>query len=364
MNPLSPIYYIRNNKSRAALIIFMLFFTTLLFIAGNYVASCDWYMEKSIEHSERIALVEYIPADEDWSDYYATLGDIQADPRLHVMERSGRGFGGLGWSSTIGIDLESASYVFNSREDMEAAVKRLGLTVDLSDVKDHSIVISEALARNKGIRLGDTVDGSVDESLQSAFTVDALIKDDTYTTFFLVPDEDNLARFYVLSDEMEGDALYNYLAEKIGDRRVKLSGRMKDEISNSLAPLHIVMIAGAVLLSVILAITVNSVVNGQYIKRTYEFGVYRALGLSRKTIFRKCAAELLLMDLMAIALGAAVHFLLTFLLNELLYIPKGRYIPYISGLGLICAAVSNLTVIIPMIIAKGHRMGRADVTEF
>lgn len=364
MNPLSPIYYIRNNKGRAALIIFMLFFTTLMFMAGNYVASCDWYWEEGIGHSEKIALVEFIPGDDGWKDFSTTLEEMQADPKLHVMERTGFGFGGLSWFCTIGIEMGNASYVFNSKEDMEAAVKRLGLSVDLTKVKDHSVVISKALARNKGIRLGDTIDGTVDENLNEAFTVDALIEEDTYVTFFLIHDENNLARFYVFSDEMEGDTLYDYLAGKLGDRRVKLAGRMKNSVNESLAPLHVVMIAGAVLLSVILAITVNSVVNGQYIKRTYEFGIYRALGLSKKTVFRKCAAELLLMDLIALGIGAALHFLLTFLLNELMYIPQGKYLPYVTGLGLTCVAISNLTVIVPMIIAKGRRMGKADVTEF
>ncbi len=364
MNPLSPIYYIRNNKGRAALIIFMLFFTTLMFMAGNYVASCDWYWEDAIDSSEKIALVECIPGDEAWSDYHATLEEMRADSRLHVMERTGYGFGGLSWYCTIGIEMGSSSFVFNSKEDMEAAAKRLGLSVDLSKVKDHSIVVSKALAKNKGIHLGDTIDGTVDENLNEEFTVDALIEDDTFETFFLVHDEKNLVRFYVYSDEMEGDELYSYIADKIGDRQVKLASRQKHSINQSLAPLHIIMIAGAVLLSVILAVTVNSVVTGQYQKRTYEFGVYRALGLSKKTVFRKCAAELLVMDLIAILIGAAIHFLLTFLLNELLYIPNGKYLPYVTDLGLICVAISNLTVIVPMIIAKGRRMGKADVTEF
>ena len=59
-----------------------------------------------------------------------------------------------------------------------------------------------------------------------------------------------------------------------------------------------------------------------------------------------------------------IAFLLTFLLNELLYIPKGQYLPYVSWLGLTCFLISNLTVMVPMLIAKGVRMGRADVTEF
>ncbi|MBR3539131.1 MAG: hypothetical protein IKN79_08665 [Eubacterium sp.] len=364
MNPLSPIYYIQNNKGRAALIIFMLFFTTLMFMAGNYVASCDWYWEHAIEDSERIALIEWIPGDEDMKDYNALLSEMEEDPKLRIMERTGYGYGGLSWYCTIGIEMGSTSYVFNSKEDMEAAFRRLNLTADLSQVKNGSIVISKALARNKGIALGDVIDATVDRTLDASYPVDALIEEDTYVTFYLIEDEVNLVRFYVYSEEMEGDTLYGYLADKIGDRSVKVLSRTGINVKQSLAPLHLIMIAGAILLSVILSVTVNSVVNGQYQKRVYEFGVYRALGLSKKTVFRKCAAELILMDGIAIVIGAAIHFLLTFLLNELLYIPDGKYLPYVTGLGLICFGISNLMVIIPMLIAKGRRMGKADVTEF
>ncbi|MBR0147020.1 MAG: ABC transporter permease [Eubacterium sp.] len=365
MNPLSPVYYIRNNKGRAALIIFMLFFTTLMFLAGNYIASIDWYWEENIKHNEKMALVEALPGDEDFSQYHEVVGEMEKDPNLHLLGRTGLGFPGLDWITTIGLEMGSSSMVFSSKEDMETAFRALGLTADLSDMKHYGMAISKALAKNKGLHLGDIADATVDSSLDTSYTVDALIEEDTYTVFYLIEcDPENYSRMYVFSDSMEGDALYNYIYDLIGDREVKVGSRSKIQVGQSLMPLHIILLVGGFLLSVILAVTVNSVVNGQYIKRTYEFGVYRALGLSKKTVFRKCAAELLLMDLIAIVIGAAIHFLLTFLLNELMYIPKGRYLPYVSVLGLICFLVSNLTVMLPMLISKGRRMGRADVTEF
>ncbi len=365
MNPLSAIYYIKNNKGRATLIIFMLFFTTLMFLAGNFIASIDWYWEKNIEHNEKMAMVEATPADTDYVQFHQVVKELEDDPKLHVLGRTGLGFPGLEWTSTIGIGMGGSSMVFSSKEDMETAFKALGLTADLSNVKDYSMVVSKAFARNKGLRLGDTADATVDKALDTTYTIDALIEEDTFTVFYLYETKpEDYFRMYVYSDSMEGDALYSYLTNLIGDRQVKLISRMKTEVHNSLVPMHIILIAGGFLLSVILAVTVNSVVNGQYIKRTYEFGVYRALGLSKGTVFRKCASELLLMDMIAIVIGAAVHFLLTFLLNELLYIPKGQYLPYVSWLGLTCFLISNLTVMVPMLIAKGVRMGRADVTEF
>ena len=63
MNPLSSFYYIRNNKGRAALIIFMMFFTTLMFIAGNYIKSMDWYWQDCFSYEDRLAVIQVLPTD-------------------------------------------------------------------------------------------------------------------------------------------------------------------------------------------------------------------------------------------------------------------------------------------------------------
>ena len=246
---------------------------------------------------------------------------------------------------------------------MKTAFDLWGIDVDVSKLENRSIVISSALARNKGLKAGDKLDRTVDDALDDTYTLGAVFEGNSFATFYLVESE-NDARTYVYSDELTGQDLHDYILNLIGDRKVKLSNFSSEFVNRQLAPLYLIFTVGAFLLSVILAVTVNSVVNGQYIRRTYEFGVYRALGISRKRVFRKCAAELLLMDAIAIVIGAAVCFLTTFLLNELYYIPGGRFLPYFSWLGVLCFVISNLTVLLPMILSKGRRMGKADVTEF
>ena len=364
MKPLSAFYYIKNNKGRAALIIFMLFFTIGMFIAGNFVQSMDWYWEEGCKVDDKIALMNLLPTDENGKDFYAVAEELEEDPKLTCMYRTGMGFGGLSWNSTLGFEIGAQSYVFDSPEDLKKTFAFLGLHADLSGIREGSVIVGKALANNRNLHLGDTVDGTLERSLPWAFTLDSLVEEDIYATFYIVETGENRARLYVYSDEMEGEELHHYLAEKIGDRKVKLNELLRDGLKRELRPMYLIMVAGVVLLSVILAVTVNSVVNGQYIRRTYEFGVYRALGLSRGRIERKTTGELLLMDLIAVVFGAGVSVLATFLLNELYYIPEGRYLPYFSMLGLICFFIANLTVMVPMIISKGRRMSRADVTEF
>ena len=99
-------------------------------------------------------------------------------------------------------------------------------------------------------------------------------------------------------------------------------------------------------------------------KRTYEFGVYRAVGRSRGEIRRKIAAEILIQDMLGIACGLVIVLLSTLLLNELAFLPNGKYLPYMSDMGILGAVVCNLLAVIPLIFFKSRAMNRADVTEF
>ena len=78
----------------------------------------------------------------------------------------------------------------------------------------------------------------------------------------------------------------------------------------------------------------------------------------------KVTGEILIMDLLAILTGFALMFLMIFLLNELLYKPSGKYLPYGSGMGILGFFLSNILVVIPTILLKGRKLAKADVTEF
>ena len=83
-----------------------------------------------------------------------------------------------------------------------------------------------------------------------------------------------------------------------------------------------------ILIAIVLAVTINSVVTGQYLKRTYEFGIYKALGRSSKEVKGKVAAEVLSMNLISSLIGFAAVFLFTYLMNEIVYKPKGLHLLY------------------------------------
>ena len=365
MKPFSALYYIKNNRGRAFVIIFMLFFTTAMLIAGNYIMSNFWFWEKISDYTDKNVVVGVVSNDEDFKDYNSFVKDLKSDDRLVVMDRSGLGFGGMQWNCTMGWQMGSSSMVFNSVDDLKTAFEYFGIDCDFTDVKNRSIVISKAYAANLGYKKGDVIPaGEVSSVTKGDFTIDALIDDDSFIFFYVFENPENLVRCNVIGKDMEGQELYDYINNLKGDRRVNVDARARTETASQLGSFKAIFTIGAILLSVIIAVTTNSVITGQYIKRRFEFGIYRALGISKRRIKNKCAAEILTMDMIALVIGGIVTLLATFMLNQLVYLPKGEYLPYFTGFAGIVMAISNLLVIVPMILLKGRQMSRVDVTEF
>ena len=338
----------------------MMFITTFMYIGGNYISSLYWFYEKSDEYGDKIILTECIPTDTDAADYNSFVKDIKNDDKLITLGRNGLGYGtgGLVIHDTLGFETGAQSYVFNSKEDLQTAFDHLGIDYDCSGLSDYSAVISKKFADNLKLKVGDII---CDET----FTLEGLIDDDSYIFFFIANSpEDKLYRTMILSNEMSGAELRSYIENIRGDRKVNIARKFTDEVYKEMSIAWIMFFIALIIVSVILAVTLNSVVTGQYIKRNPEFAIYRALGLRKKQIRRKIASELLLMDLIAVAAGLFVNLALEYLLNELVYIPVGKYLPYFSWIGVAGILIANVLTVIPLILLKGRRMCKMDVTEF
>ncbi|MCR5829793.1 MAG: ABC transporter permease [Lachnospiraceae bacterium] len=365
MKALSAVYYIKENKSRAAALIVLFMLTVLLFTAGNYIDSVYYYWEKTVEYGEQICMVGALSTDEDFRDYGHFIEELKKDDKLVVLDRSGRGFSGLDWTCTMGFDMDCGSVVFNTPEDLREAFAMMGIECDLSKVEDRTAIMSTALARQYDLKVGDTLDRNVSKSVSGSYKIAALTDDDSYLVFLVVRDDENLLRANVMSREMYGDELRAYLGEKGGDLKVKIPEESTQEgVYSMFGTFRLIFIAGIILLSVIHSITVNTVLTGQFIKRSYEFAIYRAIGLTKREVFRKCFREILTMDALGIVAGFAVTTLFTFLMNELYYIPKGQYLPYYSVIGLVAFLISNILVVLPGVISKSRSMSKTDITAY
>ncbi|MCR5836194.1 MAG: FtsX-like permease family protein [Lachnospiraceae bacterium] len=363
MRPLSPMYYIRENKFRTAIVIFLLFMTTLLFLAGNYIESMYYYYGKAEEYSDLNCVVYAVSSDKDFKDYSEFREKLLKDEKLTVLDRSPRAYSGVPLICTMGFEIGCSSMVFQNKDDLKTAFDKLGINADLSDVKEKSVCISSAMAKQLGVKKGDEFSSSIYKGIEGKYTVDAIFDDDSFIVFYVKYSEEPL-EMNVFAENMKGKELRDYLNDIKGDLNVHVADSISEEVESEFAPFKLVFGVGIVILSVVLSVIVNAVITGQFISRRFEFGVYRAIGFKKKEIYSKCASEIMCMDILAIIIGAILILLFSFIVNELYYIPLGRYLPYFSELGLKAFIVSNILVVVPTIFLKGRGMSRVDVTEF
>lgn len=355
----------KQNKGRTILVIFMMFLATLMFLAGNYIHSVMYTFEKQFEYSDKIVCVEVQNTDEEYKDFYAVKNDIEKDSRLQYTAYSCKGFGNMQHGTVLGLEVGGGSFVFQSKEDMEKVFAHLDIEADLSNCKNGSIILSKDYANDKGLTLGDKVDHSFDECFSREYSVDALIDDGSYCIFYIYEDDpENCMRLYIYSEEMEGKELYDYVGNLVGNRNVKMGQCDRDSVTPEFEIFYILFYLIDILIAIVLSVTVNSVVTGQYYKRTFEFGIYRAIGKKKKEVWKKVSSEILSMNVIAIACGFLSILFFTYLMNELVYIPKGKHLLFISKIGVIGFIICDLLVIIPTITSNAKKMNEVDITTF
>lgn len=363
-NPFSAIYYMKENKGRAVLGIFMMILATLMFLAGNYIHSAIYTYEKEFTYSDKLVWASLQSTDEEYQDFFAFRQMVEEDEKLKYVDVTVYGFSGMQHGTVLGLEMGGWSYVFNSKSDMEKVFAHLGIEGDFSNCKHNSMIISQDFANNRGIKLGDTLDHSFDESLNRTYTVDAIIDDGSFCIFYIYEDDDSLGRLYIYSDVMEGEELYSYVKNLAGDKNVQIGESERSAVLPQFDMFYAIFYAVDILIAVVLAVTINSVITGQYLKRTYEFGIYRALGRSRKEVKKKVAAEILFMNIIACIVGGAAILLFTYMINELVYRKTGLYLLFFSKTGLIGFVLCDVLMAVPLILSKGRLMSKADVTEF
>ena len=364
MKPFDALYYIKNNKKRSLVCIFMMALSVFMFLGGNYIYSNDYAFKGSENFCDKVVSVLGLSVDEDLKDFEDVKRKVENDDKLEYVLRTGRGFSNLKFKSVLGFEMTDNVFIFNNASDMIKVFERVGIKGDFSDCKNGSIILSSAMAAQKGFKKGDTVDKESDENLNGTYTVDAIYDSVAYASFIIYEDNQNLSRMYVYSDELEGKELYDYVSNLVGDKHVQISTRYKDEIKNEFFQFEVMFYAIVIFIAIVLAVTVNSVLTGHYLKRIYEFGVYAALGISKARLKRKVAIENIAMDIIAIISTFVIIELFSYLINELVYKDRGMYLVYYSKLGIVGAVVCNLLILIPVIILKGRLVKKADITEF
>lgn len=365
MKPLSAWYYIKENKMKSFIVIMLMFLSVCVFSIGNYIHSDEYSFKKSYKYSEKLINISYMSIDEDGKDFESYTKSMSDVLNVKFIPK-GYYAGNLSRTSTMGLELTTPPFVFQNADDMKTVFEYLGIEIDFSNIKNKSMVISKNLADNLNLKLGDTVGKDTKNStLKTDFTIDGIIDDGAYQVFYICEREAPF-EFYMYDDvdTISTKDFYKLAIACKMDRKVYVEQPLEDLVKANFSFVNLIFYTVSFIVAIVITIVANTVITGFFIKRKYEFGIFRALGISRKKIKIKIAKELILMDAIGCAIGFAVTFVATYLLNSFIFIPDGKYMVYWSFMGIVGFAVCNMLILIPMIIAKGNQMARADVTEY
>lgn len=360
MNPFSPLYFIKENKTRCVLLMFMLFLGFAAYLGGIYVTNPMDNWSLPIEYSEKAVRVIANTGDEE--DFELFIKEAAESGKVQVLELGT--FDGLNWKTIMGFESGVATMTFRSVEDFKVYCEYMDIECDFGNLKSGSMVMSDRFAKNRELEIGDRIDTDTDKNIYGEYTLDAVTKEDGYMQYFITDETDAPLNAILLGKEVDGRELYELAHSLQENHDIYVNDSMKEEIESQFNTFNTIYIFIIVLMSVILAVTINAVFVGMYQRRTMEFAVYRGIGISRRRIIGKIIGELISMDFIALVVGGVVFFSGLYLYNNLVLYPVGKYLRYYHPLALFGLVLCNLTVIIPLIVTRARQMLKTDICEF
>lgn len=361
MKPFSAMYFIRENKTRCILLIFMLFLGYVAYLGGLYVTNPGDNWELPIAYYRRLARVNDIAGDEE--NFARFLEEVEESGKAVVLKNGS--YNVFNWNSIMGFESGQVSLTFLTVQDFKIYCEAMGIACDFGNLKSGSMIMSERFAKNVDLKIGDKIGKDYDENILREFTLDAITKEDGYLLYFITDEQDyNLSATLICKEGVTATEIYDFVHGLKEKYNLYLQEDFEEQISSQIKPLKIIYTFIVILLAVIMAVTVNAAFVGMYQRRHFEFAVYRAIGISKGEIVKKIVGELLCMDGIAVLLGGGIFFLGLYLFNNLVLYPAGKYLRYFHPLALFSVMLCNLAVILPLMITRSRQMLKADICDY
>lgn len=363
MKPFSPLYFIKENTSRCLALMLMIFLSFGVYLGGLYVTNPldNWTVPFAYYETMRTSGASALDAD--FSQYQAFRQEMEQHPNIMVLEQGQ--YHGFPWTTVMGFESGTYTLTFRSVEDFKTYCDFFHIECDFTNLKSGSLILSERFAKNKGLELGDVVDKNYDKQVYGTFTLDALTTEEGYCQYYIDDSPITYPNLLLLPDGISTEEFLDIYSEARERNPVSiLNGLLKENINQQYESFHMIYTFIVILLSVILAVTINAAFVGMYQRRTFEFAVYRAIGISKKRIVGKIAGELLLLDLITLVIGGAIFFLALYLFNNLVLYPAGKYLTYFHPLALLGLVLCNATILIPLVVTRCRQLLKADICEY
>lgn len=366
MKPFSAMYYTRENKSRASLLVFMFVLTFSIYLAGLYISNIETIFEYCFDKTENIVRILPYQNDDNLKDFNDTIDMLRKEDGITLIQQGV--LSNIYTNSIMGYEIGVVQFSFRNKEDFKLACDYMGIKIDKvaegGNLSDGSAIMSSLQAKNRGLSLGDKLIVKDDEFLDKEYILSAITDEPGYGVYYISDTyNDNFLIFPASMNDSEFRSLISKLKSENKVRVFDNEYSMK-EIDSQLKNLSVMYFFLIILVSIIMAITINAAFVGMYQYRQREFALYKAIGISRKRIWLKIVREVVLMDMFGVVIGFGITMMGIYLLNHLFLLERGLKLFYYNKMSLTGMLISNIIVIIPVTILQGTKLMKADICDY
>lgn len=362
IRPFSAFSYIRNNFFRSLVLILMMSFITVCFIGGMYVDNPIEMFRLSNKESDRYILIDTRGSSNTAVDEYRALQEellTSLSDEYEILYVNTRYWK---FTSIMSFDCNQEGFIFKSVEDFEKFKKATHLVPEEVVLKDREVVVSRQLANNAGMKLGETINPNSTVVVASIMDTPGIYGYgvvDTSTGAMLIIKKDGVCDA-ALQKEMR--AMAKEMVNKYPHVEAHTASMYMEEIEQEMFFMKYIFIAVIVIVGVVLLVTINAAFTAAYDKRKHEFAIYKALGFTGGQIFRKVASEVLVMNFLAMVLGAILNAGVILALNQWLW-AEGQRFWRISPMAIWGTLAAEVAVITTIILLNWRKVRKCEVTE-
>lgn len=363
MKPFSPLYFIKQNKSRCILLMFMIFLSFGAYLGGLYIYTPQENWEYACEIEDNMVEVYQSSGDSKAANYKAFREEMKKRDDVIVIEEGW--YNQIDRKTVMGFTDGSLCYTFRTVDDFKLFCEHNDIECDFSNIKPKTVILSRLMADSKGYKVGSVIShDDEDNNFEYDLTVAALTEEHGYTQYYIGQDGETNNDMLLLGKGISAEEVRRYAAEIAQKYPVNFAQSLREEIDEMYSIFNTIFFVVVIFLAIILSVTVNAAFVGMYQRREFEFAVYRAIGISKKKIIRKIAGEIIFMDVIVLIVGGGIFFLALYLFNELVLASSGIYLVYTAPIAVIALVLCNLMTVIPLILTRSRGLLKADICNY
>jgi ABC-type lipoprotein release transport system permease subunit len=374
MNPLSPWTFYRRHKRRAALLLSLISLATI----GLYLlVALSWAMFVEPMRSNHMFLSKFSiispPGTEDELDA-SVVAQIRANPDVaRVIPASGMQIalpevmgGGSDWFHLLAL----------MEEDVPFVMERCGATLKkgrLVQPRTNGIMLSEQVAANLGLQVGDTIQDSVNPELYGNIVdplqVVGIMESDVrlgiisyeffsshelYRRFPL--------RFLVVAQEGREAAVDDFLRSEIraAGAGVQTFQWLTEWMASEYRATYSLLIPIIAVVAIVITVVIGVVNRIAFTHRLPEFGILHAAGYSKKWLTRRLTMETGVLAATGWLVGIGLSWLILYILKLTLFAPRGHDLSVMALAPAVPIIPIPLAVIGFTLISVGRILSRLD----